>query len=512
MAGAELRRLSAASPDDYQLRLGLGQFYESHNQVPEASAVYRQIIKDDGTGPNGLIARNRLANADLASNQLDAAASLLNEVLSENPRDNDALVSRANLSLARGNVDAAITDLRAVQRDQPNSIALQRELARAYLKNDDPILAEETVRAAVQRSPNNPDLRLDLARLLVRTGRADQALPILEKLAASQPADVGALEELFDVQMARKDFTGARRAAGMVQAANPELPVGSYLSGLAELADGKLDAAREAFEHALTTAPNAVEPLTALVRVDLAQQRPEEAIGRLDKIIAQFPSDPLARNLKGEVLVGLQRNDAAIESFREAIRLSPSWIDPYRNMAAAEFAAGRNDDAIRTLQQGIKASNSAVALEAYLADLYERLGRVDEAIAHYEDMVKRDTDSSVAANNLAMLLVTYRTDKPSLDRARALAERFASSRNPALMDTWGWVLFKRGEIAPATSALQKAVDNSPQAPVLRYHLAMAQLKAGARDTARSNLEQALKSGTAFSGSDEARRTLSELTP
>ena len=510
VAESELRRMSAASPDDYRLRLGLGQFYASHNKVREADAVYRQIIKDDGTGPNGLTARNRLASADLASNQLDAAAPLLDEVLKENPRDNDALISRANLSLARGKVDAAITDLRAVLRDQPNSVPLQRELARAHLKNDDPILAEETLRAAVQGSPNRAELRLDLAKLLVRTGRADQALPILEKLAAEQPANLGALEALFDVQVARKDFAGARRSAGSVQAARPELPAGNYMHGLAELADGKLDAARAAFERAVAIAPDAVEPVSALVHLDLAQQRPEQGIARLDKVIAQFPSNPLARNFKGEVLAGLKRNDAAIESFREAIGLSPSWTTPYRNMAAAELAAGRNEDAIKTLQQGIKASNTAPLLEAYLASLYERLGRVDEAIAHYDGMVKRDADSSVAANNLAMLLVTYRTDKPSLDRARALAERFASSRNAALIDTWGWVLFKRGDNAPATSALQKAVDKSPQTPVLLYHLAMAQLRSGARDAARSNLEQALKSGAVFSGSDEAKRTLSEL--
>lgn len=512
VAEAELRRMSAASPHDYQLRLGLGQFYASHNKVPEAEAVYREIIKDDGTGPNGLTARNRLASADLASNQFDAAAPLLDEVLKENPRDNDALISRANLALARGNVDAAITDLRAVQRDQPNSIALQRELARAYLKNDDPMLAEETLRAAVQGSPKSADLRLDLAKFLVRTSRADQALPMLEKLAAEQPTNLGALEALFDVQVLRKDFAGARRSAALVQAAKPELPAGTYMSGLAELADGKPDAARVAFERAVAIAPDAVEPVGALVRLDLAQRRPEQAIARLDSVIAQFPSNPLVRNFKGEVLAGLKRNDAAIDSFREAIRLSPNWTTPYRNMAASELAAGRNEDAIKTLQQGIKAANDAPPLEGYLADLYERLGRVDEAIAHYDGMVKRDADSSVAANNLAMLLVTYRTDKSSLDRARALAERFASSRDPALIDTWGWVLFKRGDNAAATSALQKAVDKSPQAPVLRYHLAMAQLKSGAREAARGNLEQALKSGAAFSGSDEAKKTLSELKP
>ena len=348
--------------------------------------MYRQIIKDDGTGPNGLTARNRLASAYLASNQLDAAAPLLDEVLKQNPRDNDALITRANLSLARGNADAAITDLRAVQRDQPNSIPLQRALARAYLQNDDPTLAEETLRAAVQSSPNDADVRLDLAQLLVRTGRSDQALPMLEKLAADQPGNLAALEALFDVQVARKDFAGARRSAGLVQAAKPELPAGNYMSGLAELADGKPDAARAAFERAVAIAPDAVEPVTALVRLDLAQQRPDQAIARLDKVIAQFPDNPLVRNLKGEVLAGLKRTDAAIVSFREAIGLSPTWTTPYRNMAAAELAAGRNEDAIKTLQEGIKASNGAPLLVVDLAGLYERLGRVDEAIAQYEGL------------------------------------------------------------------------------------------------------------------------------
>ncbi len=179
--------------------------------------MYRQIIKDDGTGPNGLTARTRLANALLASNQPSAAAPLLAEVLKQNPRDNDALIARANLALTQGKADAAITDLRAVQRDQPNSIPLQRTLARAYLQNDDPTLAEETLRAAVQSSPDDAEPVVDLAQLLVRTGRGDQALSLLEKFTTRQPGNLAALNALFDVQLARKDFAAARHTAQRVQ-------------------------------------------------------------------------------------------------------------------------------------------------------------------------------------------------------------------------------------------------------------------------------------------------------
>ena len=510
VAEPELRRMSAASPRDYQLRLALGQFYESRTKAAEASAVYRQIIKDDGTGPSGLTARNRLASAFLISGQLNAAATLVDEVLKENPRDADALFTRAKLSLARGRSDAAITDLRAVQRDQPNSIPVQRELAHAYLQNDDPTLAEETLRAAMQSSPSDANARFDLAQLLTDMGRPDQSLPILEKLAADEPTNLPALRALFDVQVARKDFSGARRSAGLVQAAKPELPAGNYMSGLVDQAEGKLDAARAAFERAAAISPGAIEPITALVRLDLSQQHPEQAINRVDSFIAQFPKNAMARNLRGEILASLKRTSAALDSFGEAIALDRNWSMPYRNTAAAELAAGANNDAIKTLQNGIKASNDSAELVTDLARIYERLGRADDAIAQYEALLLRKPDSNTAANNLAMLLVTYRKDRASLDRARQLAARFSNSRNPALVDTWGWVLYSRGENADAIRTLQEAVDESSHSPPLLYHLALAQLKSGDRDAARSTLEEALRSGVAFSGSDEAERILSDL--
>ncbi len=510
VAAAELGRLSSASPADYQLRFALAQFYTDHGKSAEAESVYRRIIKDDDTGPNGLTARTRLAIALLAANQPNAAAPWLAEVLKQNPHDDDALIARANLALTQGKSDAAITDLRGVQRDQPNSIPLQRTLARAYLQDDDPTLAEETLRAAAQSSPDDAEPVVDLAQLLARTDRGDQALALLEKFTTRQPGNLTALDALFYLQLAGKDFAAARHTAQLVQTSKHNEAEGDFLLGQAELGDGKPDAARAAFERALAISPAAIEATTALVRLDLMQQHADQAITRLDSFIARFPNNALVRNLKGEALANLKRTDVAIASFREAIALSPGWTAPYHGMAAAESAAGRDEEAIKALQDGIKGCNDAPQLISDLAELYERMGRSEAAITLYDNLLKADANSAAAANNLAMLLVTYRSDKASLDRARALAERFSSSRNPAFIDTWGWVLYKRGEYADSVTALQKAVDKAPRAPELLYHLAMAQLGSGQSASARTHLGEALKSGTAFSGSDEAKRTLADL--
>jgi predicted Zn-dependent protease len=72
-------------------------------------------------------------------------------------------------------------------------------------------------------------------------------------------------------------------------------------------------------------------------------------------------------NFKGEVLATVNRTDAAIESFREAITHSPTWPDPYHSVAATQLAAGRREDAIKTLQDGIQASHCAPVLVGDLA-------------------------------------------------------------------------------------------------------------------------------------------------
>jgi predicted Zn-dependent protease len=115
-----------------------------------------------------------------------------------------------------------------------------------------------------------------------------------------------------------------------------------------------------------------------------------------------------------------------------------------------------------------------------------------------------------AANNLAMLLVTYRSDTGSLTQAQKLADQLVSSSQPQMIDTRGWVKFKAGDFHGAESLLQQAVDKAPAAPEMRYHLGMAQLRSGEQQAAEQSLELALKTNSPFAGIDEARSALAQL--
>jgi tetratricopeptide (TPR) repeat protein len=509
---AELKAFVAKEKDSSALRLALARFYESHKKPEQAQAVYREVIEAAGVKPDGLTARNKLAALLIQNNQQDAAKQLVEEVLKENARDNDALILRGNLLLAKGDAPGAIADLRAVLRDQPNAIPVMRALARAHLQNDELAIAEETLRSASQASPGDRAVRLELAQLLAQSGRPEQAKPMLEQLATETPDDLPTQESLFRTLATLKDMAGARTTAEHIRQMRPDLPIGPYLVGTVDESEQKLDAAATEYESALKAQPDAGEPLAAVVRVDLARKQPAHAVARLDEVIQLNPKNAIARNLKGEVLTSQKQFDPALASFNEAIALAPKWWIPYRGAALAQLASQQPksvDAAIEVLERGVKATNAS-NLTTDLAALYERQGKSDNAIGVYEAWVQREPHSTVAANNLAMLLVTYRTDPASLEKAQQLTEKFSSSSEPSLLNTRGWVKFKRGDYQGALGLLAQAVDKSPDSPVMRYHLGMAQLKNGDAGAARENLEAAVKSGRAFMGSKEAQAALDQI--
>jgi tetratricopeptide (TPR) repeat protein len=312
------------------------------------------------------------------------------------------------------------------------------------------------------------------------------------------------------VAAATGDRSEAQAAADAMVATHPKLAVGYFNQGAVAESAQRLDDALKLYSTALELQPEASEPLEAETRVLMKLKRSPEALARLDATAAQFPKVPIALNIKGDLLLATQHPVEAEIAFKSAVDRQPKWWVPYRGLAAAQAANHEFDAAIATLRDASAKVEQPQALQTPLAQLFERAGKPDEAIGIYEDELRKNRDDDVAANNLAMLLITYKSDPQSLDRAKSLSARFAASSNPDFLDTYGWVLYKHGEPAAAVAALQTALSKAPDSPSSLYHLGMAQASAGQADAARDSLTRSLQSGKSFSGMDEAKATLDKL--
>jgi len=509
-AEQRLRQFIAADPDDAELRFALGMLQQRAGAADEAIATYRQVIDRERMNPRGLAARDRIAALEAARGHRDSAAQLVAEVLRENPRDDDALILKADLDLERDDPAAAIVALRAVLRDQPRSAPLQRTLARAYLATGQPGLAEDALRTAIAAEPRDGGAAIELAQMLLQSGRNAQAVTLLQEAVHNSPGDPRLREALVRACIAQHDLPGARVAADDLIALAPKSSTGYYLAGLVALEQKHYDDAARQLERALELAPAGVEILRAQVRLDLARGTPALAIEHLRQRLDRDPANVAVLELLGALYRENRDLSHALATLeRAAGHDSKSW-SAHRELALVRLDMQQPDAAIAEYQSALKIAPSEPRLLTELAALYEKQGLIDQAIGCYDTLYSNPRLQQFAANNLAMLLVTHRSDAASLDRARDLTLGFGTSEDGSLLDTYGWVLFKRHAFEDALAALQRAADRAPDSREIRYHLGMVELQLGRREQARTDLENALSGAASFAGSAEARQTLASL--
>jgi len=263
-------------------------------------------------------------------------------------------------------------------------------------------------------------------------------------------------------------------------------------------------------EKALSLQPRAFDTLSALVRLHVARKQQVEALILLNSALERDPRSAPTLNLLGELYFAQNDTAHAVDAWTRALAITPKWWVLHRNIGFARLGSGDVPGAITEYEAALKASPGEFQVITELASVYETHGRSEDAISLYEGAYRRYPHAPAVANNLAMLLVNHRTDRASLDRARDLTADFASSTDGTLLDTNGWVRFKRGEYSEALPVLGRAVDRAPSSKEIRYHLGMAELHAGQTERARSDLESALSGSAKFFGADEARTTLASL--
>lgn len=508
-AEAELKNLIKASPKTPELRFALARLYGEEKSPEKVEKVLREIVEVEGKSQAGLQARGALARARLEAGDVAAADKYVAEILAASPRETEGLAIRAEIAMRKRDVKSAIADLRSVLRDQPKSVPFIRALAAAHVANSEPLQAEEVLRRGVDAVPEDRALPLTLADLLMREGKLDEARGIAEKAHERAPADTAAVGALIRIQLLQRDFTGAHATAASAKANLKSPAPGNYLDGLVYEAEGKMGQALDSYAAAVDAMPEADDSLNAYARLAVREKKNDALRARLQKITAASPNLPQPWEILGELDLGEKKLADARAAFGKSIEAAPTRLAPYRGLSLTQIESGDPDGAIATMRLALDKVPARDDVLFELAATYQRLKRSDDARKTYEELLARRSTNEAAANNLAMLLADS-SDPKSLERAKALAAPFEKSNNPRFVDTYGWVLTRRGEYPAAIAVLSKLVDAQPNVPPFRYHLALAQIKGGQIADGRANLELALKNGDQFEGGAEARALLDTL--
>lgn len=365
-----LRESIGKKPEFSELRLGLARLYEQTQKPDEAKKVYREMVTHFGEKPPGLVARNRLAVMAASAGDTEAAGKLVEEVLTANPGDNDALVTKGRLALGRSDFETAVASFRSALKDQPDSVQLLHLLAEAQLRKGDTELAGDSLSRAIEAAPLNVEARIRYARYLVTRKDLPRALEHLDFVLEKEPDNADAIAAKSEVLAAK----------------------------------GDLAAVKEQLNRLKKAAPDNVEASLRLARVHMAEENSEEALAEVESILAKDDKNIQAWMLKTDIYAKLNdpRLEAAIDSLKNAAPESPEgFFRKGRYLRAKGDIAG----ALKEYEQAYAKAKELGKIAALneIVNTQIAAGQVDQALGRVEMLLREQPEHPAAYTLLGMV-------------------------------------------------------------------------------------------------------------
>ena len=239
----------------------------------------------------------------------------------------------------------------------------------------------------------------------------------------------------------------------------------------------------------------------------------DEAESQFREALRLKPDDfPQAHNNLGTTLLALNRFDSAIDEYREALRLRPadSVIELNLSLAWTKKAnalqtAGRSDEAIAACREALRISPEFVEAHGLLADVLAGREAFDQAIPHYRAFVKaRPQDVNAwTALGVASALTGRQTDAVAAFRT-AVTVAPAISR---LRQNLARALLDNGNVSEAADQAQQAAALDAKDP--SAHEVLGRVFAAQRnfDEARRAFERALRLDPSYAPAAEGLRAI-----
>ena len=510
---AFLKEYVSTNPDELRFKTRLAGFYVGHNRNREAQAVLNKIVVADPTGKDGLTAKVRLAEIAWKDGDKITAEKLAGEVLSVDAGNSAALQFRAGMRLAKQDADGAISDLRIVLRDQPNSDQVMVMMAQAYVLKGEFEVAESNWRKALEVNPGNLSAIMSLTSALLKRGDNIRAEELLIKSLKVNPENVSILELLVKVRASKKDWVGAEATVNEMKKLPQAILVAQMLEAMLAASQGQHLEAIQIYQDILSQKPDSPEVLIMMARSYEATGRRAEYIAFLKAFIDEKPNNIVAYNALGMAYAADKKWDAAAKILQQALIVDSKSLGSYKLLATVLTQQGKTAEVIELYRQGMVEFPDNAELMLELAGQFELSKDYTSAIATYKSLLKKFPDNDVAANNFADVLLNFSNDQAGLQQALSLTERFKDSSNPYFLDTYGWVLFKSGNVNKAVEVLKKVVATAPEMAVFHYHLGEAYYAASNYSASKIELQKSLllaKKSNEFSGVERARQLLKEI--
>ena len=483
----------------------LGEAFSLEGQPSKAIESFQSVLVYD---PESSSVRIRLAKEFLKLGQINKSIDQVKSVIERNEKNRDARVLLAGLYTTIRSYPQAIEQYEYVLAHFPEFTEANIYLAAVYSETQQFAKAVKLFEKVLSISdyPNKHLIHYYIGRIKEEEG-AEKNFKLVEtsykKANELKPDFVDSVIALGGLYNIHKQSAKAMSLYQSFQKSKgPNAKVAEILSQM-YIEQQKFD---EAFEQLEILESQSEDPLSIKVRMALIlieKKLFDKAISKLEEILRLAPESdkirfylaavyeeikkdelavdhylkiPPSSSFYGEAMVhagylfkNLGQLDKAISTLEKAYENKKDYPQIYAMYASLLDEDKKYKKALEVLTVGLEKFPENAQLHFYYGTIYDRTGEKDKVIANMKKVIELDPNHSQGLNYLAF---TWAEMNQNMDDAEKLARR-AVTLDPDdgyILDTLGWILFKRGNKKEALKYLEAAVKFQPSVSIIAEHL------------------------------------------
>ena len=445
----------------------MGAAYVGLDQLAQARERFQQALAKDSHFIPAII---NIARIDERENKIEDARKRYESILKQRENHLGALLSLARFADTEGKGEEAVRLLEKAWESNEGAIQPGMMLVAYYNGKQQSLRAVSVARDLDVKHPNNP--------------------AIMNALGMSQ--------------MAAKEYHNAQATFESLAELLPKSPQAHLALGRVNMQLDDTSSAKKNVNKSLSLSEEFLPAQLFMAQLELKEKRPKVSLAIAKKIQQQRPTESVGFRLQGDVLMVQGEYSLAVKSYQQAYDKSP--VAP---LAIAIYQARKKANIKKPftpLETWLEKNPDDQLVRSILAGSYQENGMLEHAVKQYRKVVESRPQDIAALNNLA-----WASHVLGNDDAIAYAKRAydLASDNPAVVDTYGWLLVESGNTNRGLVLLQQAVVNAPHIAEIRYHLGVGLHKAGRTSEAKSELKRALDISPDFTEAEAARALLAK---
>ncbi|NLR92395.1 tetratricopeptide repeat protein [Flammeovirga agarivorans] len=455
------RALELDPENKYYYKL-VAQNYEVLNLLKDALMVLEKQIEETGDDEEAYF---QIAMLYL---QMGAPRNAIEyfDIGEEKYGINDVIVrQKQRIYIRLGDLEAALKEGQKLINAYPDELTFKYSQVRLLLGNNRTDEALEMLEPILKNNPNEGEGHFLMANIYRNQGESENYYEELKKAfgCSDQLTD-----ESFNILAGYLQFSynekkrfEAEELINIAMGAHPNDDRLMALNADFLISQKKYDLARTYYLKSLEKNANNFKLWKQVISIDWELQQVDSVDKHADMAIEYFPNQALLYLYSGSAKLQKKDYDEAEVIFTQGLQLV---VDP----------------------------SMKIDFNSQLGDTYYQMDDYAKAFTKYDEVLKVDPLNIYVLNNYAYYLSLR---KENLEKAEEMSYQtiVAEPENDTYLDTYGWVLFVKGDYKKAEEYLKKAADIS-QASTVIEHYGDVLIKLGKTEEALEQWEKAKKLG------------------